>query len=90
MATKNKPQIKDISSYIYIENLKRIKKIVGSKCLHLANRRSVDGGRFVDCTLMIGGVKKNFSFSLPTDLRAIRKPEYDQLEDLIKSKLIPA
>ena len=77
----------DINVYIYNESLKQIKRNVGTKCVHLANRKSTDGGRFIDVTLLISGEKKKFSFSLPSELRSIKKAEYEYIEELIKSKL---
>lgn len=77
----------NISVYVFNESLKRLKKNIGAKCVHLANRLTLKGERQIDVTLLIEGKKQKFIFSLPFLLTDIKMADYEYLEDLIKSKL---
>jgi hypothetical protein len=79
--------IESMLPLIYLERLKAIKKRLGHKCVHLANRKSVDGDRSIDVTLMIEGKKEKFTFGLPFRIQDIKNADYEYLEELIMSKL---
>jgi len=76
-----------VADYIYTERIKVLKKNLGSRCVHLANRKSVEGNRFIDVTLLLGGEKKKFSFDFPDNTSHITNADYDRLEELITAKL---
>lgn len=77
----------DIRAYIYNEKLKGIKVNVGSKCRHLANRKSVEGDRSVEVGVVTSDGYKKFEFTMPTLISDITDADYSRLEDLIRSKM---
>jgi len=77
----------DIRAFIYGERLKDIKKNVGSKCRHLANRRSVNGDRSIDVGIVTPSGYKRFEFTMPILINDITDADYKRLEELIVSKM---
>lgn len=67
--------------------LKAMKKSLGSKVRHLANRRTLQGERFIEVGVETSNGYKMFEFSLPMNIVDITNADYDRLEELIKSKM---
>lgn len=75
------------SSTYYNFRLKALKKSLGHQCTHLANRRGIDGERFVDVRLKTSEGIKKYEFSLPMNIEEITAADYERLEELIRSKM---
>ena len=80
-------QLATLATFSYNENLKNIKRNLGTRCLFLSNHIKADKTRSVKVVLLNTDKTKNtYFFDVPHDLTVFTKQDYEYLEEFITSK----